>query len=199
MGRRRGRGGAARPADLRVAAGGLLVALGVRPQRRVVGAGPGRDAALCARVGRPGHSAARCRGRGAGRSRAVRPGVFGDRGARARLARHADRGRPGPGGGPARRLHDVGATPEAPPARPARLSQPVAVVRKPVDLRAVLRVLRVRVHDPPIPAARARRHAPARGAPGPADGAGADADSRAWLRGSPTASGRGGCVPPASP
>ena len=105
-----------------LAAGGLLVALGVRPQRRVRRRWPwpGRCATCPSRPTptRRGSISAGRRMRGSG---AVRPGVLGDRGARPRLARRADRGRPGPRGRPARGLRrSWELRREAPAARPAR-------------------------------------------------------------------------------
>ena len=102
----------------------------------------------------------RHRGRGAGRVC-----VLGDRGADRRLACHPDASRPDPCACAARHLHLVGAAPGPPAARPARIPQPAPRDGEHVDLRPVLRVLRLHVHRHAVPPAGPRRHAAARRRP----------------------------------
>ena len=142
-----------RPADLRAAARGMGVAVGLRHERR---AGRGRDhrcRALHPGVRRSGCAPTGPRGRRAHRRGAGRPRVLGDRGSDPRLGQRGDhrwdRDRAVDHG----RVRRLGGQAAPPAPRPPVVPAPGVHGSDPVDHRAVLRVLRPRLPDAAVPPA----------------------------------------------
>ena len=100
----------------------------------------------------------------AGRGRPGRTGVLHHRSARPGVAVRPHIGRPGRWPGGPDRLHRMGAAPPGPDDRPPGFHQPGPGRGQPVDLRAVLRPVRLYLHRPAVPAAHPGRLGPGLGA-----------------------------------